>query len=584
YLTGPIFDEDDLSFRLTGVWAQHDPYTKNLSTAPTANHRLNAQDFYSIRGQILWKMTDNADLLLQASVNHNNDIVSPNTTWYQVPTRYMTGATPIPAGSACDFSTAARYKARTVCHDAPESAYNTLALYSATFNVHWDWATFTSQTAISTSDVSQVSDGDGSNLPMALGDPWILKQHQISEEARLASNDDSSPLKWIAGFYYFWSDNYEDFAYSDSGLNDTFPLPGIFDAFNFLSHGNTKTESYAPFGQLDLDLGKMSTGIPLTITLGLRYSHDKKYGYNYLDYQLPFACGGSCGVFQGPFSKSWAQTTGKFGLAYQVDEDLMVYGSASRGYLAGGNIIGLANVYNPETMWSYEGGFKSTFWDDRAQLNVAGYHEEIKNLQVFIQDSTHSGINNVNGLTQVNGLETELTLSPIDKMQINATLTLTSAHYGQYITTEARIVPAPVSMGCTWQSNGTPTGGTLCNFKGNNLNQTPPYSFNLGAQYTFDTDVGTITPRVDAYFSGRVDFIPDNIVSQGSYTQTNIHVTWESPDEMYKAEAFVNNLEDKNVISNDGLQSVTLGQQALEPDNFAYYAPRTFGLRLGVKF
>ncbi|HEX2590305.1 MAG TPA: TonB-dependent receptor plug domain-containing protein, partial [Rhizomicrobium sp.] len=47
YLTGPIFDEDDLSFRLTGVWAQHDPYTKNLSTAPTANHRLNAQDFYS---------------------------------------------------------------------------------------------------------------------------------------------------------------------------------------------------------------------------------------------------------------------------------------------------------------------------------------------------------------------------------------------------------------------------------------------------------------------------------------------------------------------------------------------------------
>jgi len=65
---------------------------------------------------------------------------------------------------------------------------------------------------------------------------------------------------------------------------------------------------------------------------------------------------------------------------------------------------------------------------------------------------------------------------------------------------------------------------------------------------------------------------------------TNARVSWDSANGRYRVEAFVNNIEDKDVISNDGLQSITLGQQALEPDNFVYYPPRTYGLRLGVKF
>jgi len=253
--------------------------------------------------------------------------------------------------------------------------------------------------------------------------------------------------------------------------------------------------------------------------------------------------------------------------------------SASRGYLAGGNIVGLANIYNPESAWSYEAGFKSRFWDDRAQFNVAAYHEEIKGLQVFIQSSTQSGINNVNGLTQVNGIENELKLTPVDHLQLNATLTLTSAHYGDYITPDTRFGAPP--PGCNLG-----TLGIGCNFKGNELNQTPPYTFNLGAQYAFETSIGTITPRIDAFFSGRVQFLPDNYFTstQKSYTKTDLHVTWLSKSGQYKAEAFVDNIEDNAVISNDGLQSITLGQQVLEPDNFVYYPPRTFGVRFGYNF
>src|SRR5258708_38103388 len=102
----------------------------------------------------------------------------------------------------------------------------------------------------------------------------------------------------------------------------------------------------------------------------------------------------------------------------------MAYASISRGYLSGGNIIGLAHVYGPETLWSGEAGFKSRFFDDRVQLDVAGYREAISGLQLFVQSSTQSGINNVNGTTYVDGLEAELTVVPVSTLCLNAAITL----------------------------------------------------------------------------------------------------------------------------------------------------------------
>ena len=587
WVNAPLIDEPGFKMyaRITGVSAEHDPYSKNLSTAPTATHNQDAQDFQMIRGQLYLEFSPDLNVLLSASTSSNRDPVATNVAWWETPTRFITGPDPIAIGSPCDFSTQAKFKPRVFCHDYPENATNRVDLYAGTVNWNVGFATLTSVTGYATSKVSQTSDGDGSDLPMAAGSVWFLKQSQISEEVRLASNDETSPLKWIAGLYYFWANNFEDFAYSDFGLNDPLFFPRAIDEFNFLSHGFTKTEAIAPFGQIDYDLAKTSMDIPLTITIGARYSDDRKYGHNFLDFQLPLLCAGpgnpsgSCAQPQGPFSKSWGQWTGKGGLSYQIDPDVMVYASASRGYLSGGNIIGLATVYGPESMWSYDVGMKSRFWDDRVQLNIAGYHEEIQHLQVFIQSSTQSGINNVNGITQVNGLEVEFDAVPIDNLRLNATLNLNRSTYGNYITTDTRFGgPGP---GCSLV--GPPF---LCNFRGHTLNQTPPYTIDLGAQYTFETSFGTVTPRVDSFISGKVQFLPDNFITsqQKPYTLTNLHLTWISNDGHYKAEAFVNNIENADVISNDGLQSITLGQSLLEPDNFAYFPPRTVGFRFGVTY
>ena len=181
----------------------------------------------------------------------------------------------------------------------------------------------------------------------------------------------------------------------------------------------------------------------------------------------------------------------------------------------------------------------------------------------------------MNGTTYVNGLEVEATAVPVNNLRLNATLTVTDAKYGRYITTDTRFGgPGP----------GCDTTTLLCNFQGHRLNQTPPYTFNIGAEYRFQTSFGTITPRVDAFFSGKVDFLPDNFITsrQGAYHTTDLRLTWQSPDNRYKVEGFVRNIENSNVISNDGLQSITLGQQVLEPDNFVYFPPRTYGVRITV--
>ncbi len=579
FISGPLFSGNGITVegRVTGVHASHDGYSTNLSTAPTATHNEDAQDYLMLRGQLKIDIGPNLDILVMASTSQGADPAAFNVAWWQTPARFVGGANGIAPGSACDFSTAAKFNPRVFCHDPPDTAHNRLDLYSGTLNWQMPFAVFTSVTAYSHSHVSQLSDGDGSDLPIAIGAPWLLRQFQFSQEFRLASRDGPSPVKWLAGFIYFYANNYEDFGYRDTGYNDVFPLPGGADEFTFLSHGVTKTKSWAPFGQVDFDLGKTSLGVPLTVTAGLRYTHDEKYGYNYLDYELPVLCGGPCSISQGPYAAHWGQVTGKFGLNYKVSDRLMTYASISRGYLSGGNIVGLAHVYGPETLWSGEIGFKSRFLDDRVQLDVAGYREKISGLQVFVQSSTQSGINNVNGTTYVNGLEAELTVVPVTGLRLNAALTLTDAKYGRYITTDTRFGgPGP---GCDPVT-------LLCNFQGHELNQSPPYTVDLGAEYTFHTPIGTITPRVDSFFSGRVQFLPDNYPTsiQNSYHLTDVHLTWVDPTGRFKLEGFIKNIENANVISNDGPQSISLGQQALEPDNFVYYPPRTYGVRFTVNF
>jgi iron complex outermembrane recepter protein len=553
YANAPVVNDGDfqVNVRITGVSAQHSGYTTNVSTDPLATHNLDSQDLLELRGQIDVRFSSNTDLLLMATTLDNKGPTASKVQFWQTPQRYG-GET---------FLT----NPRKISNNYPDNQEIKVNLYTATLNSNLGWAEFTSITGYETSDNSATNDEDGSNLQLAYEPFWQLKQAQLSEELRLTSKDDQAALRWVVGLYYFWASNYENFAFIDTGKN-SIPPGSQFETF--YSNGILKARSWAPFGQVDYDLAKTALQIPLTITAGVRFSNDHKYGSGILFFDgFP--------VPTGPQNKTWSQWTGKFGLAYQFNDDIMGYASISRGYLSGGDIIGLAKVYNPEHVWSYEVGEKASLLDNHLQLNVSAYWEDIANMQVFIQNGTESGIDNA-AKARVRGLEAEAIAIPIDGLRVNLGLAVTDAKYLKYDTKDTRYGYTPPTC--------KPAPGGTCDFSGHHLNQTPPYTVNLGAEYAWETSIGTITPRVDIFWSGRVDFVPDNLSHQSPYHTTDIHLIWTDRTDTYRLDAFVRNLENNDIISLDAPNSLTLGGTAnQEPDDYSYYPPRTVGIRFGVK-
>ena len=83
---------------------------------------------------------------------------------------------------------------------------------------------------------------------------------------------------------------------------------------------------------------------------------------------------------------------------------------------------------------------------------------------------------------------------------------------------------------------------------------------------------GTTDPKLDEFVSALEKF-------QADHPSTEIGLYRHGK---YSVRAFVNNIENADIVSNDGLQSISIGQQLLEPDNYVYYPPRTVGFRFGV--
>ena len=103
-------------------------------------------------------------------------------------------------------------------------------------------------------------------------------------------------------------------------------------------------ESQAVFGQFDFDITER-----LEISLGLRYSKDEKdfFARQFCikaDADRDLQNWGQCvhgakypdDEKTGNWNESWSRTTGKAGLAYRLNDDVMLYGSFATGFHSGG--------------------------------------------------------------------------------------------------------------------------------------------------------------------------------------------------------------------------------------------------------
>ena len=193
---------------------------------------------------------------------------------------------------------------------------------------------------------------------------------QVTHEFRLASNTNEAS-SWQLGFFYF------DASFDVTSTDGTFGATSVF-------HDNT---SWALFGQQSYQINDK-----LTVTGGLRYTHDEK-SLVVGDQNV----GGFCllvdfidcdtNAYQ-PIDVSDGQWSYELNAHYQVSQKSSVYARYSNGFRAqsiqGRDVAfeGAPSVADAETINSYEIGVKSDLLDNTLRINAAMFYYTIDDMQL----------------------------------------------------------------------------------------------------------------------------------------------------------------------------------------------------------
>lgn len=154
----------------------------------------------------------------------------------------------------------------------------------------------------------------------------------FSQEFRIQSNN-SEGLTWMAGVYYFDSDNNSTIG---SGVDSSVLAPGEFytgfagflattDALNapvLVSNFDSGTETIAVFGQIGYDITDK-----LLLNVEARYTNEEKSIDSILNFLVP-----GYGAADQDFDMFAPRVT----LDYQATDAVMLYGNVARGVRAGG--------------------------------------------------------------------------------------------------------------------------------------------------------------------------------------------------------------------------------------------------------
>lgn len=363
-----------------------------------------------------------------------------------------------------------------------------------------------------------------------------IRYESYSEEARLNGIAIGDKLEWTAGLYYFHGAGTQkgdvDLLASQIG-----PFFGVHELL------------YSPTTDRDESIylhGLYHLTDELSLEAGARYSHDK-FEYTYEGINLPqtpvngLKAPGSY-VFGAPAISPGSKTTSrvdpKLAVQYQWTPHFMTYAEYATGFKgAGSNPTPLnaaqATSFDAEKLKSYEIGAKSDWLDRRLTVNGDIYYNDVSGLQlVGFAPTTVGGTITLNaGRARIEGAELEIQARPLRNLVFNIS--------GDY-------------MHFRYADLGAAAFDPAKNPGGLFLNDIAPFSpkakGNVGVQYTLGIgSLGTVTPRVDATYTSRVYFDPQNLLasSQGGYALLNGHLMYAARDGKWTAALDVNNLTGK---------------------------------------
>lgn len=556
-VSGPVI-EDKLLVRLAALGAWRDGFTDNIFPGAEARGLgdLDNQDLFAVRGQIELRATETFSARLAVEYLGDDSNLPPY--------KYLNQPDALPDENyrlgdlrtvSQGFELQIPGASRGVGDDDDVFKTNQLGV---ALHIDADLGPVTAKsiTGYRETSFNWVNDGDGADIFYV---NYIQQDDtdQFSQELQFASNGGGS-FSWLAGAYYF----------EESG--DTFiALPFTFGAglpFYIEINGEAKTKAWAGFGEV-----KWQATDQLAVTLGGRYAWEKREVM--YDYEINF---GAPTIVPGDEEATFKRFTPRVVVNYAASPDFNLYASATNGFKSGGfNLLAIQPGFEPEKVWNFEAGVKSTLADGLVVLNANVFYADYKDMQVGQVVNLSATITNA-GAATLYGAEMELRARPSDNFNLGATLAFLETEYDNFCTGDPT-QPAAVA---------DPTCDTAnpIQLAGNTLPRAPKLALTADATYTVGLPGGSsIDLRADVRYQSKTYFTQFNrdLVSQDGYAVANGRITWFSADDRFNFGVWMNNIFDKTYFS-EVLESGAFNPQLVAQGYVA--PPRTYGISAGFNF
>ncbi len=296
----------------------------------------------------------------------------------------------------------------------------------------------------------------------------------------------------------------------------------------------------------------------------------------------------TCNNKLGEIDETWTDFTPMAGITYQFNDDIMAYLTYAEGFTAGGfngraGSLTTMGPFKPETGENIELGVKTSWFDNRLQVNITAFNTEVTDFQTaFIRPAPNGGgqetVQSNLGSLETNGFEIELRARPTANLTVWATFSTLDTDRKGFCTdpdgpsgTDPNTPPSeggPFSQGLAVCGTPQRIDDAVGNFVGwlvpNDVgglqptSRSPDSTFSLGAAYEFHLGrYGTLTLAADVFhqdeqliqasrvselegvrqFNG--DFISHYRDASDVY---NASLGWRSETGRYQAAYFIKNI------------------------------------------
>lgn len=433
---------------------------------------------------------------------------------------------------------------------------------------------------------------------------------QLSQEFRIGDLEGEG-LRWALGALY-WKEDY-------ASVNASVFIGGYFRNPPFVPAGATWSAAaeVAARGKLAGDPNYRNTEhksaylmLAYDVTPQLELSAEARYSEEDFDYLfgralslpvVPTTGALSAATFAGSVFRPSSSSdffAPKFTVNYRPSDDSLLYATASKGvkpagFLNVGVVLDVNDAkYNPEELWNYEVGFKTSWLDDRLRVNGALFQMEYTDriTTLLVPDTrspqgTSTLVRN-QGEAKVDGAELEVTAALTENWTMALGYTYLDA---RFIESE---VPNTSALGIAGSGNcrlGTVGTQVVCftNTNGKSLEQSAKHAIVASLLYSREMANGwTLNGEFSAQRRSKRFLSPDNLVWLPQ--QTNVDVQLGIANERYTASLYVTNLFDFDGATSAQSYGDPYIAFPVAPPVLAYTTypadPRQFGARIAYKF